>query len=376
MRPRYTLLILLLFGARSAGAQAIRGVTISQDSLFVPGVIITLIDDKGRAVARALGDEEGKFNLRAPAAGMYHLEARRVGFRPTIDVPLQLEEGKIRLHTLMLTGAPVVLEGVRAVAAAQCDATPDSTTAAFAVWEEARKALLASQLTRLTRAYKVDVTTFVKKQGIELNPHFDSTMQQGLPIRPFASQPPDQLARDGYLSRNRRSAVFHAPDEEVLLSDSFAATHCLRILPDSVGVDGLRLGFAPVPSRRLPDISGVLTIDRATSELRRIDFNYVNLPALDAVGSPGGQISFRRLPEGSWLIEDWAIWIPINEVRNDPAVMERPTTPRRGEMPRPPQQGTTTKLGLQTTGGHVMRVAFGEETVWRREQPTHEGARP
>jgi hypothetical protein len=225
--------------------------------------------------------------------------------------------------------------------------------------------LLSSELTRLTRAYKVDVTTFVKKQGIEVRPRVDSTTRVGLPIRPFTSQPAEMLAQNGYISRNERAAIFHAPDEEVLLSSSFAATHCLRILPDSEGANGLRLGFAPVPGRRQPEISGVLTIDRATNELRRLDFSFVNLPAMDVVGAPGGQIAFRRLPEGSWLIEEWAIWVPIAEVRQEAAINIQP--PTRGATPRatPP----TTRVGLQTTGGHVVRVAFGEETIWMRTTP-------
>ena len=366
MRTRYALLALALLSAYRLAAQGVRGVAITPDSAFVAGVIVTLLDDHGTPVSRALGDDEGRFVLRAPRAGTYRIEARRIGFRPTLDVPLELEDGKVRLHTLVLTGAPIALEAVNTTAALQCSATPDSMSAAFAVWEEARKALISSQLTRLTRAYKVDVTTFVRKQGIELNTLEDSTTRPGLPIRPFTSQSPALLAEKGYITRGERGAVFHAPDEEVLLSDSFASTHCLRVLPDSAG--GLRLGFAPVADRNLPDISGVLTIDRATSELKRLDFAFVNLPAMDVVGTPGGTILFRRLPEGSWLIEEWAIWIPIAEVRTVPAInFQQPTA--RGVPLRAPTPAVSTRVGLQTTGGHVVRVAFGEETVWMRPRP-------
>jgi len=101
--------------------------------------------------------------------------------------------------------------------------------------------------------------------------------------------------------------------------------------------------------------------------LRRLDFSFVNLPVMDAVGIPGGEIVFRRLPEGSWLIEQWAIWLPVAELRSElPVELPSPNT----RLPVRPKPATvTTRFGLQTTGGHVTRVSYGEETVWRRPTP-------
>jgi hypothetical protein len=354
--------------ATGAHAQAVRGTVITPDSLLVSGVIVTLIDSTGTPVARALADDGGRFTMRAPSAGTYHIEAKRLAFRPTIDRPILLEEGRILLHTLVLRGAPVQLDAVRVTAEQQCETRPDSGTMAFSVWEEARKALRASQLTRLTRAYKVDVTTYVRKKsvGFYRERGNDSSTQSGMSLRPFTSRPADELADRGYITRGPNSAVYHAPDEDVLLSESFGATHCLRILPDSGPDNVVRLGFAPVPGRRQTDIAGVLSIDRASSELRRLDFNFVNLPPLDVVGTPGGEIVFRRLPEGSWLIEQWAIWLPIAEQRADiaPAL---PVPNTRMPVRQPP--AITTRYGLQTTGGHVNRVASGDETLWLRPSP-------
>ena len=164
------------------------------------------------------------------------------------------------------------------------------------------------------------------------------------------------------MTRGAKTDVFHAPDEDVLLSDAFAATHCLRILPDSAGVNAVRLGFSPVPDRKQTEITGVLTIDRATSELRRLDFSFVNLPSMDVVGAPGGQIVFRHLPEGSWLIEQWEIWLPVAEERTEMPI-ELPTPNTRLPVRRPPAN-VTTRFGMKTTGGRVTRVLFGDETVW------------
>ena len=369
MRAHTALLVTSLVFSGSAQAQVVRGTAITADSVLVPGVIVTLIDNTGVPVARALADDGGSFSMRAPSSGTYRIEAKRLAFRPTLDTPIVLEEGRILLHTLVLTGAPVQLAGVQVTAEPRCQAKPDSGSAAFAVWEEARKALRASQLTRLTRAYRADVTTFVRRQSAAETRWrvTDSITHVGMPLRPFVSRPADELAERGYVTRGANREVFHAPDEDVLLSDSFAATHCLRLLADSAGEDLVRLGFAPVPGRREADISGVLTIDRASSELRRLDFSFVNTPTMDVVGVPGGEIVFRHLPEGSWLIERWAIWLPVAEQRTEYAPSIAPPSTRG--MPARPVPTISTRFGLQTTGGHIIRVSFGDETVWRTSTP-------
>ena len=352
-----------------AHAQVVRGTTITPDSALVPGVIVTLFDANGTAVARALADDGGSFSMKAPATGTYHIEAKRIAFRPTIDRPIALEDGRVLLHTLVLTGAPVTLAGVQVTAEPRCQTLSDSVSAAFAVWEEARKALRSSQLTRLTRAYRADVTTYVRRQSAA-ETRFrvtDSTTHLAMPLRPFTSLPPDELVAHGYVTRNAQRQVFHAPDEDVLLSDGFAATHCLRLLPDSAEQNIIRLGFAPIPGRKEPEIAGVLSIDRTTAELRRLDFSFVSVPATDVVGVSGGQIVFRHLSEGSWMIEQWAIWLPVSEARTEYAPsIAAPST--RG-LPARPVPTITTRFGMQTTGGHVIRVSFGDETIWRAPLP-------
>jgi hypothetical protein len=65
------------------------------------------------------GTDDGKFTMRAPAAGTYRIEAKRLAFRPTLDIPILLEEGRIFLHTLVLTGAPIALSGQGRLPAAE-----------------------------------------------------------------------------------------------------------------------------------------------------------------------------------------------------------------------------------------------------------------
>ena len=157
-----------------------------------------------------------------------------------------------------------------------------------------------------------------------------------------------------------------------MVADSAAVPGAIVTLLDSTGVPladsaaspVMRLDFAPVPARRLPDIRGVITLDRATAELRALEFQYVNLRVGEQAGSPGGELAFRRLPEGSWIIEYWAIGIPFLEQRVNRDEI-RPVPGRGGlaqPAPRPPT--VVTANGRVTTGGAVTRLLFGDTVVW------------
>ena len=95
MRAFALSVVVVLVIAGSIEAQAVRGVAMTRDSARIPGVIVTLINANGTPVARALADDEGRFTMRAPSTGTYYIEARRLAFRPTIDVSIALEEGRL-----------------------------------------------------------------------------------------------------------------------------------------------------------------------------------------------------------------------------------------------------------------------------------------
>jgi len=67
-------------------------------------------------------------------------------------------------------------------------------------------------------------------------------------------------------------------------------------MPNAVG-----LGFEPVKGRRVPEIKGTLWVDRGSSELRVLDYEYVNVPiSVRAPGlgipSPDGKALFYHEP--------------------------------------------------------------------------------
>ena len=90
---------------------------------------------------------------------------------------------------------------------------------------------------------------------------------------------PDSLERTGYVRAEPDTTLTYlAPDENVLLSESFLRTHCFSA-PGAKDGALAELRFKPVRGRRLPDVEGSVFVDTLSGELRRIDYRYV-APAL------------------------------------------------------------------------------------------------
>jgi hypothetical protein len=64
-----------------------------------------------------------------------------------------------------------------------------------------------------------------------------------------------------------------------------------------------------VPKRKISDIKGVLWVDEQTAELRMVTFVYVNAGVLSQF-EPGGFARFRRVPSGSWIVNEWQLRMP------------------------------------------------------------------
>lgn len=373
MRASTVVVALLSFASavapvRIVGAQAVHGRAVAPDSSPVIGAIVTLVDEHGTPVARALADEQGRFAMRAPSAGRYRLQLLRLGFRPTTDSLVDLASGAELQRTVVLTGVPVHLDAVHITAEQQCDATEQRGSQAFDVWQEARKALLSSQLTRLTRAYTMDVDLFVVRGYADApgQPRTRRSTVRAESLRPFYTLPAERLAEDGYIVHGTTGDTYYAPDEAVLLSESFVTSRCLRLLPDSGDTALVRPGFNAARNRRRPDIAGVMLLDRATSELRRIDFSFVILPPAEQIGNPRGELLFRRLFEGSWIIERWALHLPFVERRVTlvPPPLAPPTRGIPSATPPAGSQVVRNRPGTEATGGAVLRVNFFDSVLW------------
>jgi len=163
--PYLRLLLCALTLATRLEAQALRGTVIDARGVPVTGALIVLLEnaaDPAGAVLtnapRALSDETGAYRLTAPRAGTFRLRTQRIGFRPVMSAPFQLASGESRVQQIVLTDALVALDTLRVASRSVCRmVTQDSAAAMFAVWEQVRLALTATELT--TRAGVINATT-------------------------------------------------------------------------------------------------------------------------------------------------------------------------------------------------------------------------
>lgn len=259
--------------------------------------------------ARQLSPETGRVTLSLPRPGTWRLRVDRIGFEAWESPPFEVAAGEVIAREWLVPSRRRDLPTIVVVGETQCASRMESGTAVAALWEEIRLALEASELTLRQGDTPLHVREFTRELGdsLDVQRHWISraAVEAG---QPFRSLPPDHLAREGFVQRAGGRASFHGPDAGLLLSEEFLETHCFETRPGSDGLVGL--AFTPVPSRTVPEIEGTLWLDRTSSELRTLEFRYVNLtPPLDMVGS-GGRVEYQRLEDGGWIIRDWHIRMP------------------------------------------------------------------
>ncbi|MEP6730550.1 MAG: carboxypeptidase-like regulatory domain-containing protein [bacterium] len=373
MKPRRNwwsatmLLAVTLLFSTPASAQLLRGrALLPSDSLPAAGAVIMLIDSTGAIVGRALADERGAFTLHAPAGGSYQLRGLRIGFRPSTSDRFIVAANGVTTHNLSMVGSAVVLAATHVVADSRCASYRDSATMAYLAWEEARKALLSSSLARASSVFEMDLVKFEQRFSASGDALISNTETEtsGRTTKPFTAFAEARLASDGYVTRDETGVLYAAPDEEVLLSDSFAETHCMRLEVSSSAQDTIVLAFTPTPARTLPDVAGRLVIERATGRLRRLEFSYVNVTREEEKAHAGGTINFRMLPTGSWIVDRWALRLPIFERRIVRAFKGGSTINTSRAFDELRQE----LIAVQIAGGEVQRIAQGTRVIWTGPQ--------
>src|SRR5690242_1791572 len=301
----------------AAGAQVIRGtVTSAIAAGRVSGAVVLLLDSSLTTYARALTSDSGTFSIGVGAPGRFHLKVMRIGFRPTESRIFALTRDTT-IH-LELTDIPVVLARVTTRDRNDCRLHPDTTESAaltFALWDQARTALLATAITLEQHDYR-----FAKLQHLRLYDMKRRTLRD-IALReiethgsaPWTSLPAEQLREKGYATEDDSGMTFFAPDIDVLLSPYFTEAHCFRLTradaptssPGAIGLD-----FEPAGRPRHVEIRGTLWLDTTSMELRSLAFTFVNLPISAPDTLLGGHIDFTRLPSGGWIIPSWSIRMP------------------------------------------------------------------
>ncbi|MBA3670741.1 MAG: carboxypeptidase regulatory-like domain-containing protein [Gemmatimonadaceae bacterium] len=375
--PMRALALVLVAGGTpvmSADAQSIRGRLFASDSSHgTRGAIVQLVDQaSGTVVARTIARSEGVFVLSAPRAGTYSLRTLRIGYRPGSFGPLEVPASGLADLALTLENVPVTLAAVHVTGRNSCTLASDQASGGdvLSVWAEARTNLLATLVARAESGIVVTTTMYERVTAPRTGRLVRQvvTQQTGASERPFRSPlAPESYSTLGYRDDDATDAVYRAPDADVMLSDSFAATHCLHLADEVIGsANEVGVSFEPVRSapRLRPDghpfvdVRGTLWLDRASSVLRRAEFRYTGVEPLVADGGAGGTLTFLPLPGGVTVIGSWAITVPRVEV-----------TRRPGSASRQEQR----VADLWTFGGELALARLGDSILWRAPDATIRG---
>src|SRR5688500_4504700 len=344
----------LLISATLMGAQTVRGRLVLPAGVAVPpGLLVELVDSANNVVARALSTSNGSFTLRGSGAGTYRVRALRIGFRPSISAALTLAAGEQHDLDLVLASTAVVLNAVNVAERRVCEVNPDTASQTAAAWGEVAKALTLSELTRAARRYHMLIALYTRqldRAGRSISQ--TQSERDGTTIQPFVAASADSLARYGYVDMKGAHTTYYGPDAPVLLSNAFARTHCLRLVPresrSAADSGWIGIAFEPIKDDR-PDIAGVLWLDRHSKELREVEYRYVSLhPALEA-GRPAGRVAFRPLPLGGWIVSDWWIRMPVVRFIQETGAAA---------------SSRTDVMSLHETGGQVLTVRSNNERIW------------
>jgi hypothetical protein len=340
--------LLLLHAVSPAGAQVVRGTLVEEETAHpIPGAFVILQDSTGRAVATTMTARPGTWLLRAPAAGTYHIRADRIGYASLVSEPLTLAEGESVTYRLSAGVVPIRLAELAVEGAGgQCAVLQEEGLAVYRVWEEARKALAAIVWTGQQPYYRFDAVHFRRSLDTDGRPVREAEYEE---VRyfgrhPFRSIPIQDLALGGFVQSISGTLHYYGPDAEALLSADFLRRHCFR-LSDAYDPGLLGLEFEPVADVRVIDITGTMWLDAKSAELRRLDFRYENLDLNVDTRSLGGTVEFIRLPSGAWIVQRWAIRVPVVDLGPQ----------RRSSAGRPmPRRPILT--GMDEGGGQVTAV--------------------
>ena len=355
---RHTICLLLVttLGARVAVAQELIGVVrdVVTDAA-VPGAVVAVLAADGKTVSRTLSSASGSFRIQRDGASA--LRVIRIGYLP-YERPLD-PNGEERLFVAM-TPLGTRIRLVAVTSNPICPKRSDQREA-LATWTAATDALAAMVIASTNQPQTGTVTQILFDRLLDGDGQ--RTVRQSSkrvttanvsPIR--ADRDAGEFARGGYVERRDSSVVYYAPDPEVLLAPSFAATHCLSIRRDRRRPTEIGVAFAPVRGRdSIPDISGVLWLSRVPLALLVLDFEYRGVDPAISDSHAGGTIEFESLSNGVPIIRYWHIRSPrLNYLPT--GLVRRGRVHVVGEIAAPGE--------LHESGGLIASGTLADGTVW------------
>ncbi len=95
-----------------AHAQEFRGVVLDSAGLVLRDAQVTLIDTTDKIAGLVRSNARGEFRVRAPDAGFYGLQVRRLGYLPRNTTWLEVDKDEVFSFDVVLAPAPTTLTAV------------------------------------------------------------------------------------------------------------------------------------------------------------------------------------------------------------------------------------------------------------------------
>jgi Carboxypeptidase regulatory-like domain len=356
MLPRlvipFTLVIAL---SPLASGQVVRGSALEDESgRPIESGVVTLLAANDQPVRAVLTDSLGNFGLRAPGPGAYRLRFERLGFRPVTTDRFTLDEGETETRALRAAMVSVSLERIVVTDNPRCRVLREADTLTARVWSAVRGVLASAAAGEIGWYPYVTIERYerdydYRRRLVTRERKWTST---GASTSPFVALAATELERHGFIIRRGDSVVYYAPEARTLIADEFLRTHCFRVRDERTERGRVGLDIEPVPGRYLPEIKGTLWLDAASGELRRLDFTYVNLPPSVPRENADGWVEFRRLPRGAWVVDRWALRLPLVG-KPPPQSPYGAGVPVAGELP---VERVTELLGTHEEGGRILSL--------------------
>lgn len=299
----------------AAQAQVVTGtIRVADADTPAGGALVSLhtVNGSGADVVEVLSRADGSFAIQARRAGRFILRVKRIGLRAWESQPFDLTQGERKPMKVELDRVAHALSGVVVSTVPLCAVRGDEGPRVAQLWDDASTALRATRVSlrdSLVEARMMRYTRELAPRTLRVLAERASAVS-GSVLQPFRSRSSDSLAADGFWASEGDSVRYEAPDHEVLLSGAFVRSHCFSIDEGARADSLVGLTFSPT-DRRQRDIEGVMWLDRATSELRRVTFRYTGVRQTEHANQLGGELHFARLPEGTWVVRRWFVRMPL-----------------------------------------------------------------
>jgi len=306
-------------------AQLVRGVVREAGTgAPLPGVVVAIHPAPGEGdptttLAATLSNAQGEYALTPNDSGRFIVSAKRIGVRQFRSEPILLARGATHRLDITVEGLRYSLPVVAVSGATPCRDERHDRNRIGALWEEARAALTASELSQRDRLVRTRMTRYERipdARSLGVRRETRNTVR-GVTERAFVSWPAESLSAHGFARLLPDGMIeYFAPDERVLLSDYFVRDHCFGVAPEGASGE-VGITFEPVRGQRKTDVEGTLWMDGRTFELKRLEFRYTNFPLPVQDRRAGGEVEFARLASGAWHVARWFMRVPRVEMQTD-----------------------------------------------------------